>query len=140
MPIENGELPAGPMRHRQVAHYHGDTVRILFVVAAVVMLIAETTGALLPLPMLGIVTFAVILVVAAGIANPAQKWIHFVNAGIAIYGAIIFGLYAIEQYRLTRYVFDTTYLYAETLALIFLIAVYFTTKTVRGVLLRPHLS
>lgn len=140
MPIETGELPAGPLHHRPVAHYHGDTVRTLFVVAAVVMLLAETTGALLPFSTLGTVSLAVILVVAAGITNPTQEWIHFINAALAIYGAISFGLYAIEQYRMTHEILSPTYLYAEVLALIFLTAVYYATKSVRGTLLRPRLK
>ncbi|MDO8623795.1 MAG: hypothetical protein Q7R54_00335 [bacterium] len=138
MPIEDGELPAGPLSHRPVAHYHGDTVRTLFVVAAVVMLMAETTGASLPLTTFQIVSLAVLLVVAAGITNPAQEWIHFVNALLAIFGAIIFGLYAIEQYRTTLNVLAPTFLYAEILALLFLVTVYYATKTARGILLRPH--
>jgi len=128
------------MRHRPVAHYHGDTVRALFVIMAVVMLIAETTGASLPLSTLGIVSFAVVLMVAAGIANPAQSWIHYVNVVLAVFGAISFGLYAIEQYRATHDVLTPTFLYAEVLALLFLTSVYYATKTVRGLLLRPHLS
>jgi len=134
------EIPEGPIYHRHIAHYHGDTVRFLFVAAAVIMLVAETTGASLPLPIFGIVTLAVILVIAAGIANPAQEWIHFINAILAIYGAVTFGLYAIQQYQTTHSFFSQTYLFAEALALVFLIAVYYTTKTVRGVLLRPHLT
>ena len=140
MSLQEGELPGAPYRHRHVAHYHGDTVRSLFVVAAVVLLVAETTGASLPLPTFQIVALAVLLVVAAGITNPAQAWIHFVNALLAIYGALVFGLFAIEAYRAAQEIFSQTYLFAELLAILFLVSVYFTTKTVRGILLRPHLT
>jgi hypothetical protein len=139
MSQKDDELPEGPYRHRHVAHYHGDTVRALFVTQAVVMFVAETTGASLPLATVQVVVFAVGLVVAAGITNPAQAWIHFVNAGLAIYGAMLFGLYAIETYQTYHDIFAPTYLYAEVLAALFLISVYFTTKTIRGTLLRPHL-
>lgn len=138
MVARDGDIDEGPLHHRHVAHYHGDTVRTLFVVSAVILLVAETTGASLPLTMTGIVALAVALVVAAGITNPAQAWIHFLNAIVSIYGAVTFGMYAIEQYHRSHNFTDTTYLFAETLALLFLVAVYFTTKTVRGVLLRPH--
>jgi hypothetical protein len=138
MPTQEGEFPEASFRQRHVAHYHGDTVRALFVVGAVVMLVAETTGASLPLTMLGIVSFAVALVIFAGITNPAQKWIHFLNALTSIYGAMTFGLFAIQEYRTHHDFFNITYLYVEALAFIFLIAVYYTTKTVRGILLRPH--
>jgi len=140
MVSEEGEISEGPLRHRHVAHYHGDTVRALFIAEAVVLLIAETTGASLPIATLSIVLFAVALVVAAGITNPAQTWIHFVNALLALYGAVTFGLYAIEEYHLARDIFGQTYLSTELLAILFLISVYFTTKTVRGIMLRPHLK
>jgi uncharacterized membrane protein YuzA (DUF378 family) len=138
MSSADGDLPEGSLRHRPVAHYHGDTVRSLFVVTAIVMIIAETTGASLPLSTIGIVSLVVVLVVVAGITNPAQAWIHFINAALAIFGAIAFGLYAIQQYHLVQSLFSPTYLFSEALALIFLAAVYYATKTVRGVMLRPR--
>lgn len=136
----DGDLPEGLVRHRQVAHYHGDTVRALFISCAFIMIIAETANASLPLPTSGVIALAVVLVVAAGITNPAQSWIHYINALLAIAGAVVFGLYAIEQYHLSKSLLSPTYLFSEALALIFLVGVYYSTKTVRGMVLRPRHS
>ena len=125
---------------RSAMHYHGDVVRVLFVASALLMLGAETLGGEMPLSTVGIVAFAIVLVVAAGITNPAQAWIHYLNFIIAVCGAGVFGLFAIERYQVSHTFVEVTYLSAEALALIFLFAVYYTTKTVRGILLRPHLT
>jgi hypothetical protein len=127
-------------QRKSTLHYHGDTVRILFLISAIVMLIAETTGASLPLTTFSILTLAILLVVAAGITNPAQTWIHYINIALAVFGTITFGLYAIREYQATGEFLTQTYIFAEVLALILLVAVYYATKTVRGTLLRSHLS
>lgn len=126
-------------RRRHVPHYHGDNTRILFVVASVVLLIAKSTGADLPLTTTETVISALLLVVAAGITNPAQGWIHWFNALMAMGGTLLFGITAIHRYSAHVSFFDVSFIYTEALALISLIALYFTTRTVRGFHLRPHL-
>lgn len=128
-----------PVR-KSARHYYGDTVRVLFVLGAVTLFVAESTGADLPLSITGAVTAAVILVIAAGITNPEQHWIHYVNELIAILGTLIFASRAIEYWRQGMSALDVSYLFTEVLALFSIIALYFTTKTVRGVLLRPRLK
>ena len=128
------------MSQRASVHYHGDTLRGLFVIGAVVMIIGTSTGANLPLSTLGTVIFAVVLMVVAGATNPEQSWINWVNAVIAVVGAILFGNDAITHYRAVGTLFDMSYLYSEALALLFLVSIYFAIKTVRGMALRPHLS
>ena len=123
-----------------IRHYYGDTVRVLFVCGAVLLIIAETTGAHLPLSPLGVVASAVLLVVAAGITNPEQGWIHFANEAIAALGTLVFASSAIGHWRDGAGIFDSTYLFVEIIALLSLLSLYFTTKTIRGTLLRPHLS
>ena len=77
---------------------------------------------------------AVILVAAAGITHPRIRWIHWVNAFIAVWGTILFGTSAVTHYRAGGGVLDTTFIYTEALALLFLGAVYFVTRTIRGFL------
>jgi hypothetical protein len=120
-----------PPRHR-IPHYHGDQARVLFVVCAVVLIIAQSTGAELPLSTLGAVMAAVLLVVTAGITNPAQGWIHWLNEFIAMTGVLLFGTSAVSHYRAGASIFDTSFAYIEALALLSLIALYFTTRTIRG--------
>lgn len=121
-----------PKRH-MIPHYHGDAVRALFVIGAVIIIVARSTGADLPLSTGGAVLVAVILVVAAGITNPGQFWIHWINAGLAALGTLVFGVSAIDHYRTGVSIFDHSFLYVEALALLSLIALYFTTRTIRGI-------
>lgn len=121
---------------RRIPHYHGGEVRVLFVVAAVVLFVAQSTGADLPLSILGSVIVAVLLVVAAGITNPAIGWIHSVNAGIAVLGTVLFGTVAVNHYRAGLSLFDTSFVSTEALAILSLIALYFTVRTIRGNLQR----
>lgn len=127
-----------PHRHK-VPHYYGDTTRFLFVFAAIVLLIAKSTGADLPLTSIETVFGALFLVVAAGITNPEQGWIHWLNAAMAMYGTLLFGITAIQRYSAHVSVSDSSFIYTETLALVSLITLYFTTRTIRGFHLRPKL-
>jgi len=138
MPFDDGgeSVP----QHRTIRHYHGDNVRVLFVVSAVVLVIAQSTGAELPLSTIGAVVSAVVLVVTAGITNPAQGWIHWLNALIAITGTLLFGTTAVEHYRAGISIFNSSFTYIETLALLSLLALYFTTRTIRGFHMRSSLS
>lgn len=122
--------------HREIPHYHGDNVRVIFVVSAVVLIVAQSTGAELPLSTTAAVIGAILLVILAGITNPAQGWIHWANEFIAMFGVLLFGTSAIDHYRAGLSVFDSSFAYIETLALLSLIALYFTTRTVRGFHLR----
>ncbi len=134
---EGGDGGESVPRHRSIPHYHGDEARVLFVVSAVLLIVAKSTGAELPLSTFGTVVAAVVLVVAAGITNPAQFWIHWINSFLAVYGTILFGTTAVDRYRAGASVFDASFAYVEALALISLIALYFTTRTIRGIKQRP---
>ncbi len=125
---------------RTVPHYHGDEVRTLFFVSAIVLVVAQSTGAELPLSSVGTVASAVVLVIMAGITNPAQYGIHFMNALISVSGALLFGITAIDKYRAGMRLLDSSFVYVEVLALFSLSALYFTTRTIRGLLQRPKLS
>lgn len=134
-----GSVISVPPLH-EIPHYHGDSVRVLFVVSAVILIVAKSTGADIPLSTFGTVTAAVILVIAAGITNPAQFGIHWLNAFLAVVGTILFGMTAVEHYRAGISIFDSSFVYVEALALLSLLALYFTARTVRGLHMRPNYS
>jgi len=127
-----------PQRH-EIQHYHGDSVRVLFFISAIVLIVAQSTGAELPLSTFPTVVLAVVLVVVAGVTNPAQSGIHWLNALIAIAGTLLFGTSAIDHYRAGSSIFDSSFAYIEALALLFLVALYFTVRTIRGFYLRARL-
>lgn len=125
-----------PPKH-EIPHYHGDQVRVIFVISAVVLIVAQSTGANLPLSTAGTVISAVLLVIAAGVTNPTQFGIHWLNALIAVMGTIIFGITAVGRYRADVSIVDPSFVYVEALAILSLIALYFTTRTIRGISQRP---
>ncbi len=121
-------------RYHGIPHYYGDQVRILFVAGAVLLLVAQSTGADLPLSTTGAVVSAVLLVIAAGVTNPVQYYgIHWLNALIAIAGTLVFGISAVNHYRSGTSIFDPSFIYIETIAILSLIALYLTTRTIRGI-------
>lgn len=126
-------------RRREVPHYHGDEVRMLFLVGALVLIVAQSTGADLPLSTAGAVTAAILLVIAAGVTNPAQSVIHWVNALLSIAGTLLFGTSAVNHYRAGVSIFNSSFASIETLAVVSLISLYFTTRTIRGILQRTDL-
>jgi hypothetical protein len=128
-----------PPRH-ETPYYHGDSVRVIFVVSAIVLIVAQSTGAELPISAFGAVTLAVVLVIAAGVTNPAQNGIHWLNALIAIAGTLLFGVTVIDRYREGVSFFDPSFVYAEALALLSLLALYFTTQTIHGIRMRGRLN
>ncbi|OGG78327.1 hypothetical protein A3A36_00825 [Candidatus Kaiserbacteria bacterium RIFCSPLOWO2_01_FULL_52_12b] len=128
-----GDFSSRVPPRREIPHYHGDNTRILFVVSAIVLIVAQSTGAELPLSTTASVVAAVLLVVAAGITNPEQPGIHWLNAFFAIFGTLLFGTSAVSHYRAGIGFFDGSFVYTEALALLSLIALYFTTRTIRGI-------
>ena len=133
-----GNGGASVPRKREIPHYHGDEVRVIFVVSALIIIVAQSTGAELPFSTAGAVVSAVILVIAAGITNSELSWIHWVNTLLAIAGTLLFGTSAIERYRAGINLTDPSFIYLEVLALLSLIALYFTTRTIRGRFLRAN--
>ena len=110
---------------------------MVFVVSAIVIVVAQSTGADLPLSTTGAVVSAAALVIAAGITNPATLWIHWFDGLLAFFGTFLFGTAAVDHYRAGISVFNPSFTFLEALALLSLIALYFTTQTIRGILQRP---
>ncbi len=116
-------------------HYYGDSVRKLLLTAAIIIL--------LTLPWLykeWPMTFYVWLFLAlcigifAGITNPKLRIVSLFDFGIAVIGFLFFGyegIYAIQAFGAGNLLFPT----AEILMLLFFFDLYFTVKTLRGMLL-----
>lgn len=118
----------------QFPHYHGDFVRILFVSAATGILLTE---ALTDLPFsLGItMLMIVVLVIAAGITSPAQRWIQWTNLVISLVGLVVFGDVALVNIHQGLPVIERVL--PSIVTVLFLIALYMSTRTVRGMMVRP---
>jgi hypothetical protein len=120
--------------HEGPRHYYGDTVRVLFVIAAALLFISQFINSPFMTTMSSMV-LAVALVVAAGLTNPVQAWIHWVNVFLSGFSLMLFGFIAITRYRETSTVLGST-LVVLLLVLIFLIALYTAIRTLRGALMR----
>ncbi len=120
-------LPEGPK------HYYGDIVRMLFVGAAVLILAAQGIGGAF-LTVGASLVAVLVLAVAAGLTNPVQSWIHWVNIFISGIGLLVSGSVFFVRFRGDAG-FGSAVI-ALLLALIFIFALYSSTKTLRGVLMR----
>ena len=87
-------------------------------------------GNLVPVPFFVSLILILFLAILAGITNPAQRWINFVNTVAAAAGFIGFEYYAIDAYKLDKGLFY--FAVNQILAIIFFIALYYSTKTLRG--------
>jgi len=129
--IDYDEL-GNPLTHQgEIAHYHGDLVRVFFIAAAILILVMQFTGDNLPLTPAALIIFVTVLVVAAGITNPIQRTIHWVNLFVSFVGLALFGGVSIERLHSVGDFFTHNGL-AGLIALVFLGALYFATRTVRG--------
>lgn len=114
-------------------HYYGDLVRKLFIAAAIVMLIfLPFYNDRIPFSYSVSIFVIVFLGIIAGVTNPLQKWVIVLNTIISAGGVAVFEYMAINDYELLSLFFWIN----QTLALIFLVALYFSTKTFRGMILK----
>ena len=116
-----------------VSHYYGDYVRQFLLGAAALMLFAapfygEFLRAELPFVVMG----TLVLVALAAITNPWKKSIMTADAVASGTGLLIFETWAIYGYGEST---ALAFVLRQALALIFLVAFYFSVKTVRAMLL-----
>ena len=119
------------VRTPEIAHYHGDYVRLLFVIAAMLMLVMQFTGDNLPMTPAALIVFVAVLVIAAGITSPVQRLIHWINLVLSLMGLAIFGGIAMARLHSIGDFFTHDGI-AGVIALVFLGALYLATRTVRG--------
>ncbi len=120
--------------HRGVSHYYGDTVRVLFVIAAALLFISQFIPGPFVTPIATLIC-AVIYIVAAGLTNPVQAWIHWLNVLVAGVSLIFFGAIAIARYQ-ALHAFSGNTLIVFALVIIFVIGLYSSIRTLRGALMR----
>src|SRR3990167_7666953 len=87
-------------RFEQIPHYYGDVVRMLFLVAAVVMLggapfYADMLKQQLPFLIVG----AAVMVMLAATTNPWSVMVMRLNAVVSGVGAVVFEYWALTNYQ-----------------------------------------
>jgi hypothetical protein len=115
-----------------IAHYYGDYVRQIFLVAAAIMLISapfliDRAPALLPFEIGG----AIVLVCLAALTNPKKILILVADVVAAGVGVVVFESLAIAAYASGNWI---AFVGMEAVSIGFLFALYFSLKTVRAMM------
>jgi len=114
-------------------HYYGDTVRVFFVFGALVMIASLPFVAQhIAIPFLVSIVGILIVGVAAGITSPVLRWSSVINVFISFYAALEFEWYAVHWYMMHG-AYNLFFFVNQLLAVNFLLALYFSVKTFRGV-------
>ena len=116
-----------------VPHYYGDTIRQLFIANAGLILIgapfyADSLSAELPFRDFG----GTHPCGACGARESAQKSFLFANAVAAGVGLLFYETWALSNYETSTWM---QFIWRELIAIIFLVAFYFSVKTVRAFIL-----
>lgn len=115
-----------------IAHYYGDYVRQIFIVAGVAMLVLapfliSRAPTLLPFQIGG----AIVLVFLAALTNPQKIWVLIADAIVSAIGIIVFEALALAAYASGNWL---AFIAVETITIAFLLAFYFSLKTVRAMM------
>jgi hypothetical protein len=117
-------------------HYYGDTVRKFFLAAGLILLLAILRDREFLSFYLFVGVFAVlVLTILAGLTNPRTRQIILTDGVVCAALFLLFEYLAVGAYVATQSFSNEIFLLRQLLALIFLIALYFSTKTYRGLFL-----
>jgi len=117
--------------YEENVHYHGRAIRTLFIIAALIMVLGLFHAlAYLQLPTTLSIISIVVLVYAAGITNPSQVWPMYMDTVISTVGLLVFETYSVNIWRSQNYN-TTLFILNEMLAVIFLFALFYSTRTLR---------
>lgn len=118
-------------------HYYGDIVRRIFVGVGITM------GVCLPffqneinLPVYLSILAIVVIVFLAGWENPRNRFIIILNTIVSVVGCAVFEYTAVSYYLQVQRADVPFFWINQVLALAFFVAIYFSSKTVRGVMMR----
>lgn len=115
-------------------HYYGDVVRRLLVLGGIIMILTlPFFKDLLPVPLFISIAAIVIIGVVPGLMNPRIRWVSMVNFCISLIGLVCFEYFAVDSFTKDGEFYKSMFFWTnQALALIFFIAIYFGTKTLRG--------
>lgn len=116
-----------------VSHYHGDVVRRLFIAAGVAILLAALIDETIRPFYLFVGAFGVLaFVILAGLTSPTMRTTMTINMLAAAAMFLVFEYLSIDAYVIYQSFFAPIFLLRQLTAVMFLLAVYFSTKTLRG--------
>jgi hypothetical protein len=116
---------------KQLHHYYGDIVRIIFIVGAIFILIGlPQMTELFRLPIILPIFAIALLGISAGITNPVQKFSLRLNIVVSILFLIVFAYTGWYSYKTN--IGGGVAFANQLLAILFLVASYFSIKSLRG--------
>ena len=120
---------------KRIPHYYGDIARRLLIVAGVVMLVLTPFFAdRLPGPLILSVFVPLIMIFVAALIDPHHIGLPAFASVLSAAGLVIFEMYAISTYRAEQSFSDPFFLASQALVVIFLFALYYSMKTLRGMM------
>jgi hypothetical protein len=115
-------------------HYYGNLVRRFFLLGAIIMLVTlPFLNALLPVSLFYSLFAIVVLSLVAGLTSPRKMWAIGLDEVIAVFAVMVFEYYAVSYY-LEYSASSPLFIVNQLLALNFLVALYYNTKTLRGMI------
>lgn len=129
--LEGAGLPRPHQENKEhIPHYFGDVVRQLFIGVVVLMLVgAPFYASTLELELPFLIGAALFLAVLAAFVNPHNRWVSMASAVAAGSGFVVYQVWALYQYAESSWM---QFILREIIALVFLVALYYATKTVRA--------
>ncbi|KND48152.1 MAG: hypothetical protein AB201_00965 [Parcubacteria bacterium C7867-006] len=115
-------------------HYYGDRVRMLYIGMSVILLVMSPfVQNRLPYPALLSIFAVLFLTMVAGLISPKAKAIIILNFLVSVTAIIVFGKEAIVSY--SHNLSDIFFWGNVVLSVASIFALYYSSKTLRGVLL-----
>lgn len=124
-----------------VPHYYGDSVRVIFIGAATIMLFSlPFIQKMLDIPLVLSLLAILILVLAAGLTSPYRPISAIVNIVVSVISLFVFEYYAVLSWQQAQILQSGAYVFLfvinQILTLSFLYSLYLSLKTFRGTLRR----
>lgn len=130
------------MEQKPPEHYYGNSVRTLFIITGILMVVSlPFFSSLLNIPLYVSLIAILGLAVFGGFLNPVQKWIIVANTVISVAAFVGFEYYAVHTYKslppdVPLHV--AFFWINQAFALLFFLAVYLSVKTLRGKILKNN--
>lgn len=122
-------------KRMRIPHYYGDRVRaclilISFILLATMLVDWKLAAWYMIFGVIGVLT----LVVLAGMTSPRSRLVLITEALICGLGFVVFEYAAIIAFASSQDFSDQVFLMRQLLAFLFLVALYYSIKSVRGVI------
>lgn len=113
-------------------HYYGDFIRKHFLFAGFVIMIAALVDSELRSFYLFVGLFGVVgITVLAGLTSPQRRAVMFTDVFVSAIMFLIFEYFSISAYARYENFLDNVFFFRQLIAVIYLIALYYSTKTLR---------